>query len=693
MHFVTLALFAPSLVMASGMNDATASHCLRDRLLGQIKTIQTRPAQVDSRYRQLQKACSERRFNICKDATLSDEQRKSLLRAASHLDKENIRNAFLQSFPPRNKSDLEKLNRYLAKRLEFCDPPIHQTCASDRWQLVIEDYVARHGTIAKAKYLSRWNEDNLMSRIPGLEDFLNERKGLAGFRQNPEAYQKLLQTPGLSADSISIVSEQAMKKRINDVNKGFSDALGETRMRSFHWYLEKALAEEGITLPDAVRVDFKTDRLIEPLLKLHQDHPRKIEQAVNRAAAEANAEMTLAVQTRFPELMYITDMYEPNRWFNTATFSRPGYSPRLNEALASFKARKMREVSALSDVEARDQFVALAKNAIAMADEMKKLDAQSDGKLLKAGVIDKYGAFTQKTAEIIRKRKPEASLSSAIVETFKVRPTKAQEKLLEQQWHSQDMLSLPLVTIDKMPDIPKKGAILGGDGIAGGAIDAWTKMQALLAHRDLILSKVSSDELVKFVFNALVEADANASAIIRSAPMLLKNAVEMLSPSELKKSGMTQFFSSADDAIVPFDRLMERPSQQRSFFYHQLTWNISGLSRTVQVSLKGVVSDTAVGPGILRAFLGHDKSSAEAAEQFLKPIEERLASAKILGPNWRDQYPKVALLAVQEKNQTIKLIVAGKDIDESFKNKFKQALRATLRTPEQVDLQFVPSAP
>jgi hypothetical protein len=693
-----LALAPTSLTLAATRPSRT--QCLRAQLLEQLQYKDQRPKALKARISELETACAKREFNLCKDTTLSDEQKTGLLHAAAYLDNAEMRAAYLDSFPPKNKADLDRLHRYIEERLKFCKDSTHQTCDSERWELVIEDYVAREKNLPGAKYLARWNEDHLESRIPGLHDFLNERASLEGFSQDPKAYETLLHTPGLTADSISIVSEQAMKKKLNDVNKGLSDALGEMRLRSFRWNLQKTLAEEGLTLPSASRVDFKTDRILEPLIKIQQEQPRKLERAVNLAAARANGEMRVAVYTRFPELMYITDMYEPSRWFNTASFSMPGYSARLNEALASFKARLMREAPALDNEAARDQFVSFAKGAIEFADLLKQIDAYSAqkidgiGKLQRAGIIDSNGAFTRKTAEIIRKLKPGVRLSNALTETFKVPVTEMEQKLILLQWARQDMLSLPLSTIDKMPEAPKNVAILGGDGIAGGAIDAWTKLQALLVHRDSILNqKLTPDQQVQNVFHALVEADNNASAMIRSAPDILKQSLNRL-PLDVRKSiGMTEVHTSADDAVAPLSQLKNLTPAQRDSFYRGVAWNVSQTTRTVQLQQKNDIRNAVVGPEILRMFLGYDKAGAESAEQFLKPIEEKLSTADFLGPNWRAQYPDVALFAANEGGKNFKVYVAGKSIDSNFEAKCRKALRSLVRGPEHTEPQFILQSP
>ncbi|MFL5813472.1 MAG: hypothetical protein ACJ763_07830 [Bdellovibrionia bacterium] len=675
---------------------ASRTQCLRAQLLEQLQYKDQRPQALKARISELETACKNKEFNLCKDTTLSLEQKTSLLHAAAHLDNTEMRAAYLNSFPPKNQAELERLHRYIEERLRFCQGSVHQTCDSERWELVIEDYLAREEKFPGAKYLARWNEDRLESRIPGLYDFLHERAMLEGFSQDPKAYETLLHTPGLTADSISIVSEQAMKKKLNDVNKGLSDALGEMRLRSFRWHLQNTLAEEGLKLPNASRVDFKTDRILEPLIKLQQEQPRKLERAVNLAAARANGEMRMAVYTRFPELMYITDMYEPSRWFNTASFSMPGYSARLNEALASFKARLMREAPALDNEAARDQFVSFAKGAIEFADLLKNMDAYSAqkiggiGKLQRAGIIDSNGAFTRKTAEIIRKLKPGVRLSNALTETFKVPVTEMEQKLILLQWARQDMLSLPLSTIDKMPEAPKNVAILGGDGIAGGAIDGWTKLQALLAHRDAILNqKLNPDQQVQNVFHALVEADNNASAMIRSAPEILKQSLNRL-PVEVRKSiGMSEVHTSADDAVAPLSQLKDLAPAQRDSFYRGVAWNVSQTTRTVQLRQKNDMRNAVVGPEILRMFLGFDKAGAEAAEQFLKPIEEKLSTANFLGPNWRAQYPDVALFAANEGGKKFKVYIAGKSIDSNFETKCREALKSLVRGSEYTEPQFV----
>jgi hypothetical protein len=697
-------LVLPATSFASDALRAAAISCIRSEILSRIEYWRERPRVVEERFETLKNACAKRKpeFKLCRESALSKEQKVDILHAAAQLDDETVRTAFLNAFPVKRTADFERLYRYIKKRLDFCNHPIlrpnhrfiHQTCESDRWQLVIEDFLAREEKLPGAKYLSRWNEDRLETRIPGLYDFLYERTAFDAYAQHPEAYQELLRTPGLSADTISIVSEQAMKKKINDLSKALSDALGETRLRSFRWNMINALSDEGLKLPNATRVDFKTDRILEPLLKLQEDHPKKFEAAANFAALHANDEITEMVNTRFPEIMYILDMYEPSRWFNTATFHMPGYSPRLNEALASFKARLMREAPALDNEAARDQFVSYAHGAIEFSDLLKQVDATSGGKLTRAGIIESNGSFTRVTAGIIRKLKPGQKLSDALKENFGVPVTELEQKLILLQWARQDMLSLPLTTIDKMPEVPKGVALLGGDGIAGGAIDAWTKMQALLAHRNLILDpKLTPDQRVQKVFLALEEGDDNASAMIRSAPEILRQAWNNLPIEVRNRIRLSAFYTSADDAQAVMDLLKTLPKTERDDFYRRLAWNVGRSSRTVELKQRGKVQNTVIGPEILRAFLGYDKNQKEAAESFLKPIEEKLATADFLGPKWRIKYPDVALLAVQEDGRNFKVFVAGQSIDADFRAKCSEAFRSILRRPDEASLRFVLAQP
>lgn len=665
---------------------SNATSCLRDQIDHYLYNSYQRPLDVAKRYLELQRACSRREIRLCASSQVSDAIKKRVLHVASMLDDVEMRKVFLNTFPPHHNYDLERLDRYLEKQLTFCDPPIHQACESKIWEPVIEDYLARNGHPG-ARFLARWDQDKLKSRLNGLRDFLYEQKGLEEFPQDPKLYQTILETPGLAADSISIVSEQSNKKHVNDgVDKTVADALLDFWLRSFRWHLTPNLAAEGLTVPRAIRVDFKTNRMIELLQAIQEDHPAKLERAVNVAAAEANKEMKDAIQRRFPELMYILDLKDPEAMFHTATFHMPGYTPRENEALASFKARRMREGLQLKNEDARDEYIQLAKTVIEHIDDIRTSDASSGKKLLLKKVIEKNGALTVEAAKVIRKLKPGKSIADAIEEAFGVRPTTSQERLINELWQTQDLLSLPLTALDKMPELPDNVHMLGGDGKAGGAIDAYYKVRALLSHRKEIMRPGHPDYQIKKVFNALVEGDSNAGLIIRSAPDIEEVAL-------VKTVGQTQVFKSADDAKAPLTHLAELNSQQRDLFYRQLTWNISDTTLPVKITDGEKVSHENVGPELLRAFIGHNKASTGAAEQFLKPIEDKLASADFLGPHWTNKYRHVALLSVFENDGTERLIVAGKDIDEKFKKTFMQALEAALRHREHPNVQFVSTQP
>jgi hypothetical protein len=691
-------LVLPATSIASDELRAAATSCIRSEILDSIKYRSERVEKVAKRLEELKVACAKREFKLCKDSKLTEIQKTNILHTAAQMENETVRNALLNAFPIKRSANFKRLYSYIEVRLPFCTPPVHQTCESHRWQNVVEDFLAHEGRLKDARFLARWNEDHLEDRIDGLRDFLHERDSLRPIIQDPETYQTLLHSPGLSADSISIISEQAAKKPLNNVHKKFSDEAGEMFLRSFGWHFVDRLAEEGVELPIVNRIDFKTHRILELLNNLQEDHPKKLEAAVNEASQRAKEEFTYAVHTRFPELMYIMDMYEPSNWYNTASFYMPGYSPRLNEALASFKARLMREAPALDNASARDQFVSFAEGAIEFADEMKQLDAKSigpvwgQGKLLGAGIIDSNGAFTRKTAEIIRKNKER--LTDALTETFKIPIEPLETKLLLLQWARQDMLSLPLMTIDKMPSAPKNVAILGGDGIAGGAIDAWTKMQSLLAHRNMILnSKLSADQRVQRVFQSLVEADNNASAMIRSAPMILRDGLVKLPKSMQDKIGLFEIHTSADDAMVPLDGLKKLPEIERDKFYKKLAWNVSKERRPVTLSERDSARKATIGPEILRMFLGFNKEGAESAEQFLKPIEDKISTKDFLGPSWRKDYPDVALFAVQEGGEKFKVYAAGKGINSTFRLNLHKALYSIVRSPDQAQLEFVTASP
>jgi hypothetical protein len=699
LHIAMAMLVLPATSIASDALRAAAVSCVRTEILNSLKYRSERPKKVAKLLAVLEKECSEKKFKLCKDATLTAMQRTNVLHTAAQLDNETVRTAFLNAFPIKHDANFKRLYRYIEKQLPFCIPPVHQVCESHRWQNVVEDFLAHEGRMKDARFLARWKEDNLEERMDGLHDFMHEQDALDTITQDPETYHALLQSPGLSADSLSIVSEQANMKPFNNISKEAADKYKAMRLRSFRWHLNQQLEERGLKLSRATRIDFKTDRILEPLLKLQEDHPRQLEAAVNVAAQRANEEMTLAIHTRFPEFMYIMDMYDPARWSNTATFYMPGYSPRLNEALASFKARLMREAPALDNPTARDQFVSFAEGAIEFADEMKQLDAKykgelwGEGKLLGAGIIESNGSFTRKTAEIIRKNKPER-LAEALTETFKIPVEPLETKLLLLQWARQDMLSLPLITIDKMPSAPKNVAILGGDGIAGGAIDAWTKMQSLLAHRDMVLnSKLSPDQKVQRVFQSLVEADNNASAMIRSAPMILRDGLVALPKSTQEKIGLFEIHTSADDAMVPLEHLKGLSEAERDKFYKKLAWNVSKSKRPVTLRENANVQKAVIGPEILRMFLGYDKAGAESAEQFLKPIEEKISTKDFLGPSWRKDYPDVALFAVQEGGEKFKVYAAGKGINSTFRLNLHKALYSIVRSPDQAQLEFVTASP
>jgi hypothetical protein len=554
--------------------------------------------------------------------------------------------------------------------------------------LVFEDYMARTGDVPNARYLRRWDE--LAKRVPGLADFVKESPPFSATAKQVTKYQDILFSPGLSADSMSIISEQSAKKRLNDVNKALSDALGSTRLRMFRQHLQKNLEAEGLSLPTASRVDFKTDRMLEPIIKLRDEHPKRLEQAVNDAAKQADAEFTDLIQTRFPELMYVSATDNPARWFNTASFSMPGYPARLNETLASFKARKMRTGPVPSNEQARDEFVTLADQVIQSADTLKTLDAEGNGRLVKAGVIENNGTFTRKTAELIRKLPSESKLAATLADVFHgIQLTEQEQGLILQQWKAQDLLSIPLSTIDQMGSIPKDVALLGGDGIGGGAIDAWSKVTALMDHRKMIARESDPNNRVKRVFNALVEGDKNASKIIRTAPLILKEAVESLPVTTRKKLGISEAMVSADDAIVPLGKLIAMKPADRDKIYQELTLRISESNRSVLLTRNGFARNLSVGPELLRAFLGYNKESAEAAETFIKPFEERIAKADFLGPNWRKKYPKIAFLSVKDNSDQFQLYIGGASLDDALKAKFKEALKASVHDASGVELHFV----
>jgi hypothetical protein len=248
------------------------------------------------------------------------------------------------------------------------------------------------------------------------------------------------------------------------------------------------------------------------------------------------------------------------------------------------------------------------------------------------------------------------------------------------------LLSLPLTALDKMPELPADVYMLGGDGKAGGAIDAYYKLRSLLNHRKEIMRPGNPDYQIKKVFNALVEGDGNAGTVIRSAPDIEEVALH-------KTMGQIPVHKSADDAKVPLAHLADMTPEQRDLFYRQLTWNMSNTSLPVKITDGEKVSHETVGPELLRAFIGYNKASTGAAEQFLKPIEEKLASVEFLGPHWTNEYRHVALLSVFENDGAERLIVAGKDIDENFKKQFTKALEAALRHREHPKVQFVTTFP
>jgi hypothetical protein len=82
---------------------------------------------------------------------------------------------------------------------------------------------------------------------------------------------------------------------------------------------------------------------------------------------------------------------------------------------------------------------------------------------------------------------------------------------------------------------------------------------------------------------------------------------------------------------------------------------------------------------ILRFFGGADKTLAEAAENFLKPIEERLGQSDALGHKWREERPHLGIVAWKNGDGTIELYVAGPHVDERFREELQEAVRHTTR--------------
>jgi hypothetical protein len=688
----------PALTQAAGMDPIIDPKCVRDQLRGYLEEHIQRPRRISERFEDLKQRCKARKIALCSKRTWQDrleneDQKYDLLHAVAQLDDtamlgdQKMSELLLKTFPKESDAHLQRLTRYAQERARICKPPSYPPiCASDRWELVFEDYLGRTGAYPNARLLRRWSEDHIEDRIPGLKEFLVEHVRFLEKPENMERYIDLLGKP-TTGQTVSIISEQSMKKRWNDVYKVFSDALGDIYIQNFRTRLEHELKLLGLPMPDAASVDFKLDRILAVLKPGMENEAESFDFAARLAANDARTKVMNLMEFNFPELMYVADTYDG--WFNTTTFSRPGYSPRLNEALASFKNRISRVGANLDNSYALEEFILTTRMFFQRSDRLLASDRARSWPLLKAGVIESSGYFTRKTAELIRKLKPDQRLKDVVRDVFHVELSDPQEALLIDQWNKQDLLSLPLLTHDQMPPVPKGVAVLGGDGIGGGAIDGWTKASALMHFRKAIESAKTQDERVKVVYNALVEADSNAALIIRSAPRLLKNAIEALPKTIREHVGIKNINTSADDLKAVLENLRSLSPEDRHQFYRQLVKSISQQEVTVKLSMNGTPKGVKIGPEILRAFLGFDSAIAEATEAFIKPLEERLALAKHLGPNWRKKYSNIAFLPVKDDGPVAKLYVAGSTMDADFRYQLKDAIQHSIRDPGNLDVIFV----
>jgi hypothetical protein len=365
------------------------------------------------------------------------------------------------------------------------------------------------------------------------------------------------------------------------------------------------------------------------------------------------------------------------------------------EAINAYRAREMRQSGV--DLSPTRVLRSFAGRAIDSIDYMNKLKLNQE--LIGEGILKANGNFSIASATIMRSLEGATTkikikeLRKALAANFGtgVDMTKISDVELETMiklYEHMDALALPLRNSDKMRKFDETIGILGGDGIKAGAHDLIEKGDALIAHAaNINRNGVRHVDRVKAVQAALVEGDANATKIIRSAPAIAQEAIVALPDSIKKRIGYREVLASGDDSIVVADSLNELAQNSGEFktVMLEIADNLSKAKKELTMSHNGQTSTRTIGSEVLRFFGGPNKKLAEEAEKAIKPVENFLAKADFLGPTWREDYPEVGMAIWKNGDGSHEVYINGSSVDDNFLQALEK-VKGQLRSDDRITI-------
>lgn len=649
-----------------------------NEFLGKAEKLQTRIKDHQIRVSETWKLCHSTTKSFC-NKKITDHEKSVLINIIAQIDDPQVRKEIYLHLVPTATGDsahFRNLMEYLEVVSKKCSPPRYDICDSDRFKLLFGEYFERVENSIPS-LARRADVASFYNNIPGL------KAAIAEARDNPLAIANNARYVDDIArkypqGTTSIILNQARKKTLNDVSKGFSDLVGAKGNEFYFQRLNEALRKAGLPeIGDGVYIDYKEAALILDNSKIGD--PAAFREIAQQAARDADRDLRNYVENNFPETLYLMDDFDRNAsWINTSIF--PGeadFSAQTTEALNAYRAREMRvkPASKLSPIDVIRSFVGRGQNAINFMDALA-----SNAELVGKGVIKPNGNFNITSATIMRSlsavsmdgkvKELRAALAAAFGKELNLKNiSNAELVTMIKLYDDMDALALPLRNSDAMGQFDETIGVLGGDGIKAGAHDLIEKGDALFAHAsNIFASGISDTARVKAVQAALKEGDENATKIIRSAPEIAREAISNLPDTIKARIGYKEVLASGDDSIVVATALNDLAANPKEFnsVMLQIADNLSSAKRELTMSSNGTTSTRTIGSEVLRFFGGPNKKLAEEAEKAMKPIENFLAKADFLGPTWREDYPQVGMAIWKNSDGSHEVFINGESVNPQF---------------------------
>lgn len=671
---------------ASDINQIFAEYIEKtDALKVRIQQHQTRFANTWS-------LCQQSTKTLCHADDLTTYEKKTILNIVAQIDNPQVQKEILENLIPTaqaNNNHYIDLLQYLDQLSKKCSPPRYDICDSNRFMSLFNEYFQRIETAAP--HLTRASDAaNFYATIPGLKTAITRARETPLPYMNNAGYVADLNA-NYSQGASSIILNQARKKTLNDVSKGFSDLVGAKGNEFYFQRLNEGLRKAGLPeIQDGVYVDYKEAALT--LDNSRMGDPAVFREIAEQAARDADHDLRNYVETTFPETMYLMSQADRSAsWINISYF--PGdteFTAHTTEALNAYRAREMRSkaLSQLAPIDIIRSYIQRGQNAI---NYMRSLAANTE--LMSKGILKANGNFNITTATIMRSIKGAttdqkiAELRLALAANFgsTLNLSKISDDDLINMiklYEDMDALALPLRNSDVMGQFNETIGVLGGDGIKAGAHDLIEKGDALIAHADQINATGISDQArVIAVQAALKEGDENATKIIRSAPEIAREAIQALPEAIKKRIGYQEVLTSGDDSIVvasALNDLAANPTEFNSVML-QIADNLSKAKRQLTMTHNGQESTREIGSEVLRFFGGSNKKIAEEAEKAMKPIEDLLGKADFLGPTWRDDFPELGMAIWRNTDGSHEIYINGDSVNSTFKDAIRRVTQRLRR--------------